>query len=140
MRGRRFLHPKLGFAFTAPDGFVLDNTAQAVFGVRDGGTQALRLDVVHAPDTQALSEYLDSGWIENIDRDSISESTVNGLPAATATARNNDWTFRLYVVRFESDVYRFIFASKNTSEASERAFRDSIGTFRQITPSRSGIG
>ena len=137
MRGRRFLHPKLGFTFTAPEGFVLDNTAQAVFGVKDGGAQALRLDVVHAPDAQALSEYLDSGWIENIVRGSISENTVNGLPAATATARNNDWTFRLYVVRFESDVYRFIFASKNTSEASERAFRDSIGTFRKITPSEA---
>src|SRR6267154_1009578 len=26
-RGRRFLHPKLGFTFTAPEGFSLDNTA-----------------------------------------------------------------------------------------------------------------
>jgi predicted Zn-dependent protease len=135
--GRRFLHPKLGFAFTAPDGFILDNTAQAVFGVKDGGAQALRLDVVHAPNAQVLSEYLDSGWIENIDRDSISESTVNGLPAATATARGNDWTFRLYVVRFENDVYRFIFASRNFSDASERAFRESIGTFRKITPAEA---
>ena len=139
VRGRRFLHPKLGFAFTAPEGFVLDNTAQAVFGVKDGGAQALRLDVVRAPDAQTLSEYLDSGWIENIGRDSISESTVNGLPAATATARNNDWTFRLYIVRFENDVYRFIFASKNTSEASERAFRESFGTFRRITPSEAAL-
>ena len=133
VRGRRFLHPKLGFAFTAPEGFVLDNTAQAVFGVKDGGAQALRLDVVHAPNVQPLSEYLDSGWIENIDRDSISESTINGLQAATATAKGNDWTFRLYIVRFENDVYRFIFASKNFSETSERAFRESIGTFRKIT-------
>src|SRR5207344_962413 len=46
VRGRKFLHPKLGFTFTAPDGFVLDNTAQAVFGVKDNGAQALRLDVV----------------------------------------------------------------------------------------------
>jgi predicted Zn-dependent protease len=139
VRGRRFLHPKLGFTFTAPEGFVLDNTTHAVFGVKDGGAQALRLDVVHAPSAQPLSEYLDSGWIENIDRDSISQSTVNGLPAATATARNNDWIFRLYVVRFESDVYRFIFASKNVSEASAHAFRDSVGTFRQITRSEAAL-
>ena len=37
VRGRRFLHPKLGFTFMAPQGFTLDNTAQAVFGVKDGG-------------------------------------------------------------------------------------------------------
>src|SRR5262249_11675803 len=46
VRGRRFLHPKLGFTFMAPDGFVLDNTAQAVLGMKEGASQALRLDVV----------------------------------------------------------------------------------------------
>ena len=35
VRGRRFLHPKLSFTFTAPEGFTLDNTAQAVFGVKE---------------------------------------------------------------------------------------------------------
>ena len=34
VRGRRFLHPKLGFTFQAPEAFTLDNTAQAVVGVR----------------------------------------------------------------------------------------------------------
>src|SRR6476620_11042670 len=67
VRGRRFLHPKLGFTFTAPDGFVLENTPQAVFGIRDGGEQALRLDVVRIPADQKLTEYLQSGWIENVD-------------------------------------------------------------------------
>ena len=57
VRGRRFLHPKLGFTFTAPEGFTLDNTAQAVFGVKDGGAQALRLDVVRVPTEQTLPEY-----------------------------------------------------------------------------------
>src|SRR5713101_6781870 len=28
VRGRRFLHPKLGFTFAAPENFTLDNTAQ----------------------------------------------------------------------------------------------------------------
>src|ERR1700746_1280726 len=41
VRGRRFLHPKLGFSFQAPENFTLDNTAQAGIGGREGGTQAL---------------------------------------------------------------------------------------------------
>src|SRR6202008_3019823 len=86
VRGRRFLHPKLGFTFTAPEGFTLDNTAQAVFGVKDNGAQALRLDVVRVPAEQSLPEYLVSGWIENIEPKSIEEMTVGGFPAATATA------------------------------------------------------
>ena len=47
VRGRRFLHPKLGFTFAAPDTFTLDNTAQAVIGVRDGGTQAAPTRLLH---------------------------------------------------------------------------------------------
>ncbi|MFZ3248549.1 MAG: M48 family metalloprotease, partial [Pseudolabrys sp.] len=48
-RGRNFLHPKLGFTFVAPAGFLLDNTAQAVLGLKEGGDEALRLDVVSVP-------------------------------------------------------------------------------------------
>src|ERR1700686_602488 len=60
VRGRRFLHPKLGFTFTAPETFTLDNTAQAVIGVREGGTQAMRFDVVRVPAEQTLGDYLNS--------------------------------------------------------------------------------
>ncbi len=133
VRGRKFLHPKLGFTFTAPDGFVLDNTAQAVFGVKDNGAQALRLDVVRVPAEQALPEYLNSGWIENIDTKSVEEMTVGGFPAATATAKGDQWTFRLYVVRFGSEVYRIIYAAKNRTEAVDKSFRDSLSTFRRMT-------
>ena len=133
VRGRRFLHPKLGFTFTAPDGFTLENTAQAVFGVKDSGAQALRLDVVRVPAEQTLPEYLNSGWIENIEPKSIEEMTVGGFPGATATAKGDQWTFRLYVVRFGSEVYRIIYAAKNRTEAVDKSFRDSLATFRRMT-------
>jgi len=133
VRGRRFLHPKLGFTFSAPDGFTLDNTAQAVFGVKDNGAQALRLDVVRVPAEQTLSDYLVSGWIENIEAKSVEEFNVSGFPAATATATGEQWTFRLYVVRFGSEVYRIIFAAKNRTDAVDRSFRDSINSFRRMT-------
>ena len=133
VRGRRFLHPKLGFTFMAPEGFVLDNTAQAVLGMKEGAGQALRLDVVKVSAEQSLIEYLNSGWIENIDNGSVEELTVNGFPAATATATGNQWAFRLYVVRFGSEVYRFIFATKNRTVDTDRAFREAIQTFRRLS-------
>ena len=80
VRGRRFLHPRLGFTFTAPEGFALDNTAQAVLGVKHGGGQALRLDVVRVPSEQTLAGYLTSGWIENIDAGTVEDVTINGFP------------------------------------------------------------
>jgi predicted Zn-dependent protease len=133
VRGRRFLHPKLGFTFLAPPGFSLDNTAQAVLGLKDGGGQALRLDVVSVPAEQSLADYLKSGWMENVDPASAEETTINGFPSATATASGEQWSFRLYAIRYGSDVYRFIFASKTKSAPIDRSFRESISTFRRMS-------
>ena len=132
-RGRHFLHPKLGFSFMAPPGFTLDNTAQAVLGLKDRGDEALRLDVVSVPAEQSLPDYLKSGWMENVDPGSVEEFTVNGFPAATAAASGTGWAFRLFAVRFGSDVYRFIFAAKSLTEQADRGFRESVMTFRRMT-------
>jgi predicted Zn-dependent protease len=137
VRGRRFLHPRLGFTFLAPEGFTLDNTAQAVLGVKESGGQALRFDVVRVPAEQTLAAYLTSGWIENIDSKSVEEVVINGLPAATATAKGDQWGFRLYAVRLGTDVYRFIFASKRMTAETDRVFRESVGTFRRMTLAES---
>jgi len=133
VRGRRFLHPKLGFTFTAPEGFALDNTAQAVLGIKHGGGQAMRLDVVRVPAEQTLAEYLTSGWIENIDPATVEDLTINGFAAATAVAKGDQWDFRLYAIRFGSDVYRFIFASKHRTPETDRNFRESVGSFRRMS-------
>jgi predicted Zn-dependent protease len=137
VKGRRFLHPKLGFTFVAPESYILDNTAQAVLGVRDGGGQALRLDVVRVPAEQTLPDYLNSGWIENIDAKSVEELTINGFPAATATAQGDQWAFRLFAVRFGSEVYRFIFAAKRMTPELDKAFRESVGSFRRMSLAES---
>jgi predicted Zn-dependent protease len=132
-RGRKFEHPKLGFTFMAPPGFSLDNTAQAVLGLKDGGDEALRLDVVSVPAEQPLPDYLKSGWMENVDASSVEEFTVSGFPAATATATGEQWAFRLFALRYGSDVYRFIFAAKNKTAQVDRSFRDSVATFRRMS-------
>jgi predicted Zn-dependent protease len=132
-RGRHFLHPKLGFTFVAPPGFTLDNTAQAVLGLKEGGDEALRLDVISVPAEQTLPDYLKSGWMENVDTTSVEEFSLNGFPAATATAVGGNWSFRLYAVRFGSEVYRFIFAAKARTPQVDRAFRESIMSFRRMT-------
>jgi predicted Zn-dependent protease len=133
VRGRRFVHPKLGFTFTAPTGFTLDNTAEAVLGLKDGGGQALRLDVVTVPAEQTLAAYLTSGWMENVDKASVQETAINGFPAATATAAGEGWSFRLYAIRYGSDVYRFIFAARERTAQADRSFRDSVTTFRRMS-------
>jgi predicted Zn-dependent protease len=137
VRGRHFLHPRLGFTFVAPEGFTLDNTAQAILGVKEGGGEALRLDVVRVPPEQQLTDYLNSGWIENVDGKSIESTTISGFPAATATAKGDQWAFRLYAIRFGSDVYRFVFATKHMSPEIDKAFRDSVASFRRLSLAES---
>jgi predicted Zn-dependent protease len=133
VRGRRFLHPKLGFTFTAPENFTLDNTAQAVIGVREGGSQAMRFDVVRVPAEQTLGDYLNSGWMEGVDKTTTEEVTINGMPAASTTAQGDQWQFKVYALKFGNDVYRFIFAARQKTTESERNARETVNSFRQLT-------
>jgi predicted Zn-dependent protease len=133
VRGRRFLHPKLGFTFQAPENFTLDNTAQAVIGVREGGSQAMRFDVVRVPAEQSLGDYLNSGWMENVDKASTEDLTINGFPGASATARGDQWQFKIYALRFGTDVYRFVFAAREKTTESERNARETVNSFRRLT-------
>jgi predicted Zn-dependent protease len=132
VRGRHFSHPRLGFAITAPDGFVLENTSQAVLGIARGGAEAMRLDSVSVSGDTPLDAYLNSGWIEGLQQASIKTVTVNGLPAATATASSGEWRFRLAAVRLGTDLYRIIFATRDLDEDTDRRFTTAIESFRRL--------
>jgi predicted Zn-dependent protease len=134
VRGRVFTHPRLGFTFVAPEGFLLENSAEAVFGVREKENEALRLDSVRAPTSQSLESYVASGWVDGLLRSSVRRLEVNGLPAVTATARAGEWNFRLAVVQLDNEVYRLIFAMRALNEDAERRFDASIASFRRLTP------
>jgi predicted Zn-dependent protease len=132
VRGRSFLHPNLGFTFTAPEGFSLENTAQAVLGATASGKEALRLDAVRVPATTPLGSYLESGWIDGVDSSSVQSMTINGFPAATAIAHGQQWSFRLYAIRFGTDVYRLVFAAREITPQNDQTFRAAADTFRRV--------
>jgi len=89
--------------------------------------------VVRVPQELALSAYLNSGWMENVDKTSVEESNIGGYPAATATASSDQWQFRIYALRVGGDVYRFIFAAKDKTADAEKSFRDTVNSFRRLT-------
>ncbi|MCC2098094.1 MAG: M48 family metalloprotease [Hyphomicrobiales bacterium] len=132
VRRRRFIHAKLGFSFTAPPGFVLENSAQALVGVASRGSQALRLDSVQVDAGKPLTEYMATGWIEGLEPATIKPATINGLPAALASATHNGWRFRVGVIRLGTDVYRLIFAARSLPAATEQRINASIRSFRRI--------
>ena len=60
VRGRRFIHSRLGVAFEAPEGFTLENTSQAVLGASADGSRRLLFDAADTPNGQSLEEVLRS--------------------------------------------------------------------------------
>ena len=122
VRGTLFIHPKLGFAFEAPSGFTLKNQSAALIGVGEGGAEALRLDSI------PISDRLPSPA-----RSRPAGSTTSRRPmsrpcrsavwtAAEATARGDQWSFRLGAVRLKA-------ASTVSSSPRGRCRRPSISVF-----------
>lgn len=133
VRGPRFVHPKLGFAFAAPEGFVLENQSAALIGVGEGGAEALRLDSVSAEPSTGLDAAIASGWIDGLKTVSVETLKVDDLPAATAVAQGAQWSFRLGAVRIGPKVYRLIFAARALTPAVDARFRASINSFHRLS-------
>lgn len=134
VRGNRFMHPQLGFTFTLPPTFILENSSAAVVGVTPGGAQALRFDSVKLPAGQTLASYLESGWIEGVKLGPTEPITPNGLTGVTAIARGEEWTFRMAAIQLGAATYRFILAARSMTPETDRSFRAAIESFRAMTP------
>ena len=49
------------------------------------------------------------------------------------SAHGDQWQFKVYALRFGSDVYRFIFATRQKTTESERNARETVNSFRRLT-------
>ena len=85
------------------------------------------------PAEQSLPDYLKSGWMENVDPASVEEFTVNGFPAATATAGGDNG--RSVCTPCASAATSIVLSSrpKTRTPQVDRAFRESIMTFRRMS-------
>ena len=89
VRGNNFYHPELGIALTAPAGFKVENSAQAVALVNGAGDAALVMQLVPAKAGNTRPQIIQSlvgGGAGRTD-----ERELNGLPAThfVGTVRNN---------------------------------------------------
>jgi predicted Zn-dependent protease len=133
VRERSFVHPGLGVGFTVPEGYVIDNTSEAVLATGADGT-ALRFDAVRLTPGGDLGAYLDSGWVNGLDAGTIRRFTVNGMPAASASAKAKDWAFQIAVIQTaDGATYRFIFANEVSTPEFQAAATGTVETFRKLT-------
>jgi predicted Zn-dependent protease len=133
VRGRTFLHPKLGVGFSVPEGFVIDNSAAAVTASGPGDI-AVRFDGVSLDRRVPLSDYVRSGWVAGLDNASVRPLTINGNDAVSARARADKWQFDVTVVRANDQVYRLLTAAPATSTMLESVAGTVRDSFRVLTP------
>ncbi|WP_407519843.1 M48 family metalloprotease [Methylobacterium oryzisoli] len=133
VRGRRFLHPRLGVAFEAPDGFALENTARAVLGTTPEGGRRLLFDAVETNAGQGLEDVLKATWNDAIDTGSFQTRMVNGFPAVTAVSKGKEWFFRLAAVRVGTNTFRMIMAAKGAADP-EPAFERWLASVGAVGP------
>jgi predicted Zn-dependent protease len=132
VRGPRFVHPVLGFTLMAPDGFILENTADALVGIGPAGS-ALRLDAEKVSKLGTPEDALAQGVVEATKVEEVESLTVNGLPAAIGVARGREWTFRVAAVQLGDDIYRLVFAARELTPDVDARFRASINSFRRLS-------
>ncbi|MEO0546191.1 MAG: M48 family metalloprotease [Pseudomonadota bacterium] len=133
VRGNRFSHTKLGITFAVPERFDLSNRADAVLASGPDQT-ALRFDTARVPtQTMDSATYLQSGWVNGLQNQTITASTINGMDAAFARAAAGDWRFAIGVVKRGKLFYRFIMAGPRGTQQLGLLNRQVVGSFRALS-------
>lgn len=138
IRDRTFIHPIMRFRFEVPPGFKLMNTPSKVGAVGPDGALIV-LDMARSGGAGTMAAYLQQVWVPQTRLSGLESITVNGLPAATGTARARTsrgvYDMRLVAIRGEGDaVYRFQFLTPvgQTARLAEPLQRTTY-SFRRLT-------
>jgi predicted Zn-dependent protease len=143
IRGRRFIHPKLRFAFEVPEGYRLINGAEAVVALGPQDSH-IEFDFAARPQAAPIQAYLTSIWAKGVQLRDVETISVGGMEAATGWARlsTNQGTLDLrpVAIAFEPKIAaRFLFATPPaaTPQLSE-ALKTTTYSFRRISAEEAG--
>ncbi|MBY8977390.1 M48 family metalloprotease [Rhodobacteraceae bacterium NNCM2] len=114
--GRNFSHPKLRFAFSAPPGFAITNSSNAV--VARGPQNALFIMDGGKDPGGDLTNYIKNGWVPALAKQTrvgqlrqLQSTKINGLPAALGilpmAVKGGTADVELVAIRLNGTVYRF---------------------------------
>ncbi len=145
VEGLNFLHPDLRLGFTVPQGFGMQNGTSAVAISGQSGqaqftTAAYNgdLDAYVRAAFQALARG-NNGQQAQLPAFDIRRTTVNGIPAATATTRANTQQGQVDVTVFAYEFARdraYHFVTLNQA-GQARVFDPMFGSVRRLTPTES---
>ncbi len=136
VRGRRFLHPVLGFEFSVPPGFNLLNGQTSVIAKGPDGA-GIKFDMDRSEGVGSMTDYLRRRWAPQAPLTNLEPVYVNGMQGATAMVegvQGGKADVRLFAVRFDGRiVYRFLFVIPAQIGASlDAAYRRTAFSFKRL--------
>lgn len=141
VRGTTFTHPDLRLSFTVPDGWRISNTSNAVLASGPGGKLQFDIegDKRKIQSSRSALDYLTRIWVPNLRVTNAEEIKVNGMPAATASARistkSGTADVRFVAVGFPTDaILRFaIIAPAGGLGKIEQSMIRSVNTLKYLS-------
>ena len=141
VRGRTFEHPQLGFRFTAPEGFTLQNTPAAVQG-QDSRGRVMQFTMGKGQGGDPAS-YLQNDWTQQTRVRDVRPFRAGSLDAAggVAQVKINDQPAEALLVAIAGGgdtFYRFIFSDLHGLSREDVAdFEASAKTFQKLAPNEA---
>lgn len=134
-QGQTFIHPELGFAFTFPAGYTVQNQADKVIGVAKKTGAAVVFNGVKNSTRDPVA-YLEK-WAGAGRLQDIETIDVNGHPGATGhlqgEVNGQSADVRLVAVIWGSgQIYRFQLAMPSAAKGDEGRLRDMIHSLRAL--------
>lgn len=139
-RGNTFYHPKLGFAFTVPEGSQITNGTSQVAANHPNGTVIL-FDAAKVNNNPDPLTYLTQTWLRGENTGDAESITINGMRAATASFTGNVQgravTIRLVAIEWKpGEFFRFQIAiPKDVTNAFMTELKRTTYSFRRLSES-----
>lgn len=142
IRGQRFIHPKLRFAFEVPAGYRLVNSNNRV--IAQGPQDAVFLFDRASKEVEApIRSYLTNVWGRGLSLGNVESIEINGMPAATGRTRirtkSGARDVRMIAIRFAPDtIYRMLFLiPPEASDTLRPGMRAATYSFRRLSESEA---
>ena len=142
IRGREFSHPKLRFRFEVPEGYRLFNSPKAVIAFGPNKARII-FDRATKPSDGPMRYYLTSIWAPALRIGDAETIRINGLEAATGSARIKTRAgpadLRLVAIRVDPrSIYRFMFLTPvRATPALSLGLRRTPYSFRRLGPAEA---
>lgn len=142
VRGHTFLHPGLRFSFSVPEDWRISNSSEAVVASGPGGKLQFDMerDKKKVQASRDALDYLTRHWLPKLRLGNAEAIRVNGMPAATGSARvqmksGGSADIRFVAVGFPTDdILRFtIIAPAGGLAKIEPAMIRSVNTLKHLS-------